>query len=153
MIALLKLKLVNVQAVQKSPTALRRNRLTAHIDSQIAYAKAASAGEIYAEKRVKLVTDSVTGERKQVESVKRVKPWWFTAANGKTALVLRYGAKQIEITKGKNAIEVDGMDELIATLEIIKNAVRVGELDTQIEQVSGSLRAGFAKKKKAQVTT
>ena len=39
------------------------------------------------------------------------------------------------------------MDDLVATLEIIKQAVQAGELDTQIEQASGALRAGFAKKK------
>jgi len=149
MSALSKLKLVAVQAAQKSPTISRRNRLTAQIEGQIAYAKAAIAGEIYAEKRQKYVTDSETGERKLVEFSKRVKPWWFIAVNNKANLILRYGAKQIELAKGKNAIEVDNMDELITTLEIIKTAVRAGELDTQMEQLSGSLRVGFTKKKKA----
>jgi hypothetical protein len=46
-----------------------------------------------------------------------------------------------------NCIEVAGMDDLIATLEVIKDAVHAGELDAQIEQASGALRAGFAKKK------
>ena len=147
MTALSKLKLVSVQAERKSPMVLRRAKLTGKIRSQIAYAKASSAGEIYAEKRVKFATDGETGERKQVEIATRVKPWWFTAANGKLVLALRYGAKQIEIAKGKNAIELTGMDDLIATLEVIKDAVQAGELDTQIEQVSGALRAGFAKKK------
>lgn len=76
------------------------------------------------------------------------KPWWFSAPNGKIALALRYGAKPLEIAKGKNAIEVANMDDLVATLEVIKQAVHAGELDAQIEQASGALRAGFAKKKK-----
>jgi len=50
--------------------------------------------------------------------------------------------------KGKNAIEVAGMDDLIATLEVVREAAQAGELDAQIEQASGALRAGFAKKKK-----
>jgi len=49
--------------------------------------------------------------------------------------------------KGKNAIEVVGMDDLVVTLELLKGAVHAGELDAQIEQASGALRAGFAKKK------
>ena len=118
------------------------------VDIDHAYAKAANAGGVYAAKKVKFVTDSETGERKQVELSTRVKPWWFPAASGKLVLALRYGAKSIEIVKGKNAIEVTGMDDLIATLEIIKDAVQAGELDAQIEQASGALRAGFAKKKK-----
>ena len=140
---------MSFQADQKSPAISRRNRLTAHLDSQIAYAKAAIAGEIYAEKSQKLITDKETGERKQVEISKRVKPWWFIGVNNKANLILRYGAKQIEIAKGKNAIEVDSMDDLISTLEVIKAAVRAGELDAQIEQLSSSVRAGFTKKKKA----
>jgi hypothetical protein len=147
MSTLAKLKLVSVTAERKSPDVLRRNKLTGKIDHQLAYARAAIAGENYAAKRVKFVLDEESGERKQVEISTRVKPWWFTAPNGKLVLALRYGAKPIEIAKGKNAIEVTGMDDLVATLEVIKGAVHAGELDAQIEQASGSLRAGFAKKK------
>ena len=82
-----------------------------------------------------------------MQLAKRVKPWWITAAGDKIMLTLRYGAKTIEIAKGKNAVEVTGMDDLLATLELIKAAVQTGELDAQIEQASGALRAGFAKKK------
>ena len=148
MTALLKLKLVSVQAGQKSPTVLRRNKLTAHLVEQIAMAKAQTAGEIYAGKRVKSVVDAESGERKQVEVSKRVKQWWFAAPNGKLTLALRYGAKPLCITKNSNAIEVVDMAELIGTLGIIRDAVLAGELDTQMEQVSGALRAGFGKKKK-----
>jgi hypothetical protein len=148
MSALGKLKLVSVVAGLKSPTISRRNKLTGHLIHQIALAKAAVAGEVFTAKTVKFVTDQESGERKPVEISRRVKPWFFTAPNGKTVLALRYGAKPIEIVKGKNAIEVAGTDELIATLEVIKDAVLAGELDAQIEQASGALRAGFAKKTK-----
>ncbi len=147
MTALGKLKLVSVQAGGKSPMVLRRNKLTGHLAHQIAFAKSQVAGDVYAAKKVKFVTDAESGERKQVEIATRVKPWWFTAPNGKLVLALRYGAKALEISKGKNAIEVTDMGDLVATLEVIKQAVQAGELDAQIEQVSGTLRAGFAKKK------
>lgn len=144
-----KLKLVSVQADLKNPTVLRRKRLTAHLCNQISYAKGAIAGEVFAEKRLKNVSDKETGERRHEQVSKRVKPWFFTTATGKINLMLRYGAKQIEIAKGKNAIECDGMAELVATLEVIKAAVIAGELDAQIELACGALRAGFVKKKKA----
>lgn len=41
------------------------------------------------------------------------------------------------------------MDDLIATLEVIKAAVIAGELDAQIEQTTRTLRAGFVMGKKA----
>jgi hypothetical protein len=76
-----------------------------------------------------------------------VKPWWWKSPTGKINLAIRYGAKQIEIAPKKNAIEVGSMDDLVAALEAVKEAVTAGELDAQIEQASGALRAGFAKKK------
>ena len=147
MSALAKLKLVSAQADRKSPTVLRRAKLTGKLLDQISLAKAAIQGSTYAATRVKFVQDSATGERKQVEIATRVKQWWWKAPSGKIMLALRYGAKPIEIAKGKNAIEVNGMGDLVAALESVKEAVATGELDAQIEQVSGSLRAGFAKKK------
>ncbi len=147
MTALAKLKLVSVTADRKSPTVWRRNKLTGHLTHQISLARAAIAGDVFTAKKVKFVTDQESGERKSVETSHRVKPWWFTGANGKIALTLKYGAKTLEIIKGKNAIETADMDELIATLEVIKTAVAAGELDAQIEQASSTLRAGFKKKK------
>ena len=59
---------------------------------------------------------------------------------------VKYGAKILELAKGKSAIEVGTMSELIPTLDMLKTAVAAGELDTQIDSASGTLRAGFAKK-------
>lgn len=142
-----KLKLVSVKAGPKSPTIWRRNKLNTQIAEQIAYVKATIAGNVFAAKRVKFVTDAESGTRKQVESAKRFKPWFFTAANGKIALTLRYGQKTVEIVKGKNAVEIADMPELLTTLEMISSAVQTGELDAQIELASSALRAGFIKKK------
>ncbi len=147
MSALVKLKLVSVQAERRSPAISRRHKLTAHLDHQIAAAKAATEGGVYAAKRMKFVRDNESGERKQVEMATRVKEWWWKGPTGKINLALRYGSKQIEIAPKKNAIEVGSMDELLAALEAVKEAVHAGELDAQIEQASGALRAGFAKKK------
>lgn len=90
---------------------------------------------------------SENGERKQIEIATRVKPWWWKSPTGKVVVAVRYGAARIELAKGKNAIEVGSMGDLVAALEAVKEAVAAGELDSQIEQASGALRAGFAKKK------
>jgi hypothetical protein len=147
MTALSKLKLVSALAEGKSPVVQRRSKLTGKIEDQIAYAKALTSGGTYAAKRVKFVQDAESGERKQVETATRVKQWWWTAANGKVMLALRYGSKPIELAKGKNAIEVGNMADLVPVLEAVKEAAHAGELDAQIEQASGALRAGFAKAK------
>ncbi len=146
-----KLKLVSAKVERESPIVLRRNRLTGKLDHQIAAVKAAIEGCNYAAKRMRLIKDDETGERKQVEVATRVKHWWFAGSNSKINLTIRYGAKPIELAKGKNAIEVASMDELVEALAAVKDAVHAGELDAQIEQASGALRAGFAKKKKGGV--
>ena len=96
-------------------------------------------------KRFKQISKDINGITRSVEMDKRVRQWWFVSDNGKVCLNIRYGAKVIELAKGKTAIEVANADELIRTLELVKSAVEGGELDTQIESVSGALREGFIK--------
>ncbi len=65
--------------------------------------------------------------------------------SNKIFLAIRYGAKQIDIAKGKNAVEVANLEQVVVALEKIKQAVDLGELDEQIELASGELKAGFKK--------
>lgn len=58
---------------------------------------------------------------------------------------MRYGSRVLDIAKGKNAIEIASMNDLIAVIETVKSAVETGELDAQIEAASGSLKAGLKK--------
>jgi hypothetical protein len=80
-----------------------------------------------------------------VERAKRVREWWYVSDTGKINVVVKYGSKQIELSKGKNAVEVATGEELLKVLEALKSAVEAGELDSQIEAASGALRAGFTK--------
>jgi hypothetical protein len=91
------------------------------------------------------VVDRDTGVRRQVETHKRVKPWWFTADNGKLAVSVRYGTRVLELAKGKWAVEVAAEKELLPVLEVLKAAVLDGELDAAIETASNKLRSAFGK--------
>ena len=81
--------------------------------------------------------------RKQIESPKRIRPWWFTSDTGKVCISVRYGSWTLELAKGKSSVEVGSASELIAALETIKLAVEAGELDSQIEIASAGLKSGF----------
>lgn len=59
---------------------------------------------------------------------------------------LRYGAKVIELAKGRNAIEVGSLDKLVPTLEAVKKAVLGGELDSQIAATAEAVRARFKRR-------
>jgi len=128
-----------------APVQQRRNKMGKRLWEQIQLAKAQQDGTQFKVTKFRTTTDTVTGERKQVELAKRVKPWWFVADNGKTAIAVRYGARVLELAKGKYAVEVASADEIVATLELIKSAVEAGELDAQLEATAGNLRKGFSK--------
>ena len=135
----------------KQPGALpqiaqRRNRLIAKIREQTELAKAQQQGKSFSPTKYRSVKDAETGERRNVEAQKRVRAWWFTAENGKLCLQVRYGAKVLELAKGKTAIEMGSISDLIPTLDALKAAVTAGELDTQLEAVSATMRSGFAAK-------
>jgi len=141
-----KLKLVSSKKERiVSPIVARRNKLAGKIDEQLLFATAQRDGQIYAPKRLKNVIDKATGERKIVEATKRIKEWYWTNSAGKIHLSVRYGSKTLELAKGKNAIELNSGDELLATLVTLKDAVIAGELDDAITQASDKLKAGFTK--------
>ena len=124
---------------------VRRNKLSKRLWEQIQLAKAQQSGTDFTSVKQRSYLDKETGLRRQVESTKRVKPWWFTADNGKLAMNVRYGARTIELAKGKSTVEIVNMDQLVPTLELIKRAVEEGELDAQIEVAAIKLREGFSK--------
>lgn len=127
-----------------SPQVQRRLKLIKKIGDQIALAKALATGGTYTTSRFRTVKDDEGGSR-SVEIQKKVRPWWFPTETGKIALSIRYGARVVEISKGKTAIEVASGDDLINALSVVRKAVDAGELDTQIESASIKLREGFAK--------
>jgi Na+-translocating ferredoxin:NAD+ oxidoreductase RnfC subunit len=133
-------KPTNIPAVQ-----VRRNKLVKRLWEQVELAKAHQAGTQFAPVKFRTIKDKETGLRKTVEVNKRVNRWWFTAENGKLALSVRYGARLLELAKGKFAVEVASEKELVPTLEVIKAAVLDGLLDSAIDAASNKLRAGFTK--------
>ena len=140
-----KLKLVASKRERNlSPIIVRRNKLAAKIEEQLQLAQAQKEGRLYAPKRIKNVTNA-EGERVAVETTKRVREWYWTTPANKINLCVRYGSKTLELSKGKNAIELSTGDDLLATLASLKEAVIAGELDEAINLASDKLRAGFNK--------
>ena len=140
------LKLTAAQKpTQIAPVVVRRNKLAKRIWEQQELLKEQQAGAHFAPVKFRTVKDTETGVRKQVETTKRVKAWWFTADNGKLAVSLRYGTRVLELAKGKYAIEVASERELGNVLELARTAVLNGELDTAIDNAANKLRDGFSK--------
>jgi hypothetical protein len=143
MSALANLKLSNTKRTAAlAPIQIRRNKLAVKQADQIQLALAQQQRQTYNTTRHKTDT-SEDGGRKSVGIQRRVRPMWWMNGDGKLCLTVRYGAKQLELAKGKSTVEVGAADHLVGTLQVIKQAVEAGELDAQIEAASGALRSGF----------
>jgi hypothetical protein len=132
------------KATQLSAVVQRRTKLVKRLAEQIELAKAAQNGSTYAPTKLRSITDAETGERKHVAVAKRVKSWTFND-NGKLCVNVRYGARVLDLGKGKTAVELASAKELVATLETISAAVNAGELDAAMEAASTKLRSAFTK--------
>jgi hypothetical protein len=144
--SLTKLNLVNAKKPQQaSPIIQRRNKVSNALHQQYLLAKALAEGNTYSPKVFRTVTNKETGERNSIEKIKRIKPFWFVADNGRVCLQVRYGNRVMELAKGKNSIEVANGVELVNTISVVIECVNKGELDAQIELASNAARARFLK--------
>jgi hypothetical protein len=133
-------KPTNIPAIQ-----VRRNKLSSKLWEQIQLAKSQIEGKPFVVTKFRSFTDKETGVRKQLEVPKRLKPWWFVSESGKVCFSVKYGSWTLELAKGKPSIEVSNAEELVNALIAVKEAVEAGELDSQIQTASASLRSGFTK--------
>ena len=129
-----------------SPIVHRRNKLINKLDEQLQIATSKRDGTLFSPKRIKIYTDNATGERKSIETTKRLKEWYWTNEAGKLNLSVRYGSAVLPLNKkGNNAIECANTDDLINTLTQLKVIVANGELDDAITSVSRATRSAFNK--------
>jgi hypothetical protein len=66
----------------------------------------------------------------------RTSKWWQPDANGGYVMTLKVGSKRVEFEKGKAAIAVGTLDKLPSVIDSLIKAVRAGELDEQLKQLS-----------------
>lgn len=130
------LKSLNFVAAPKrsnDPTNQRRDKLITQLQQQRALAEDPTF--IVSRQRWQKGED---GSKRLVERQKRVKAWWQTDVSGNTIFVLRYGAKLLELDKGKAAIAVGNKSNLVKTIDAVIAAVAAGELDAVIAATQGA---------------
>jgi len=76
------------------------------------------------------------GEKVLVERPLRTSRWWHPDQNGGFVMTMKVGSKRIEFEKGKAAIAVGVQDRLPGVVDALIKAVRAGELDEQLKQLS-----------------
>lgn len=142
---LAKLKLVSAVRRRKTVADIRRDKLLGKLDEQIGLATAQVEGKAFEAKRAKVVVDA-DGRRGRELVPARVKQWWWKTNDGKLLFTIQYGTKPLELAKGKPAVEVGNMQELIEALQSVRAATEAGELDGHIETASASLGVAFKRK-------
>ncbi|WP_421696174.1 DUF6641 family protein [Aestuariivirga sp.] len=117
-----------------TPEQHRRAKLAAHLREQLDMAKAQTAGRIHVVKKRRWEYTE-DGQKHLIEVDKRLKQWWKAQSDGKIVLTVRYGSKPLEFEKGKGAVVLKGMDELLAILPKLVDAAEAGEFDNFISAV------------------
>ena len=140
------LKLTAARKTRALPDVVkRRNKLLMKLGEQRMLAAALEQGQHYAPTRLRTFKQADTGARIVKEVPVRIKPWFWTGEKGETLMDVQDGSRQIELQKGKTAIDVGEAKNLCTVLETVIAATRNGELDAQIEGASVKLRDGFKK--------
>ena len=138
------LKTLNFVAVPKrtnDPIVQRRNKLITQLQQQRALAE--DANHIVITQRWRKSED---GSKRLVERQRHVKRWWREDAARNILLLIKYGSRVVECEKGRAAIAVGEMSNLVPTLDSVIAAATQGELDAQLEAI---VRQGKKTKLKA----
>ena len=130
--------------ISQSPAEQRRAKLLAKLTEQHDLAEAMIAGTTLTATRDVWVKDDA-GSKTRVTKAKRMRSWFWLNTDGKWLLEVRYGARPLELGKGKRAVEVGVRAELPKVLGMIEDAVRAGELDTQIDAAVGARKLKLGK--------
>jgi hypothetical protein len=113
-----------------SPTEHRRAKLVTKLQEQLALAEAQAQGKRYVVSTPSWDRDE-NGNKVRVTRERTVRAWWWQDGEALT-LVVRYGARILELSKGKRAITVSQRALLPGALNTLIAAVNAGELDGAI---------------------
>lgn len=120
-----------------STVARKRQKLLEQIDLQLKAAAAFLAGDTFQQEIQRWVRVEGSANKQLVTKARPVRAWWWRNDVGKLMLSARSGGKLLEFAEGKVSIEVGGPEELIKTIETLREAVSAGELDAQISKSFG----------------
>ncbi|WP_082463998.1 DUF6641 family protein [Sphingomonas sp. Leaf17] len=122
-----------------------RQKLIDRIGDQIELAKAAETGQSFQRVKYRRSRDIESEQVSETVVKTRVRPWWTEDQDGSILLWVKYGNTNLELAKGKPAIRIASREQLVPALETVREAVRAGELDKQIEGAVAAFKTRFRK--------
>lgn len=112
----------------------KRNKLLDRLATQKEMAKCLLENEVFTAYREVNQLDEETGQQIKVKVPKRIKAWFYKVQE-QYFLEVHYGSKSLELAKNKHAIAVGDKSRLIEVIDLVIEAVKVGELDTQLTAI------------------
>ncbi|QIR13568.1 hypothetical protein [Shewanella aestuarii] len=112
----------------------RRNKLLERLTTQKEIIRCLLNNEVFSAFREVSKLDELTGQSIKEKVPRRVKPWFYKIQD-QYFLEVRYGAKPLELAKNKHAIAVGDESRLNEVLDVVIDAVKAGELDTQLAAI------------------
>ena len=139
-----KLTITQLKRPQKqSPADERRGKLVAKLEEQLALAQAQAEGKSYVVTKSAWTRDG-EGNKKRVQKERAVRAWWWNEGTV-LIMVVRYGARPLELSKGKRALSVANAAALPEVINTIIAATKAGELDTPIAAVIAASKSKAAR--------
>ena len=123
-----------------TPLQTKQNKLVTRLEEQKAMAVCHLENESYVAYKEAWITDEESGEKRKVRQPKKMRGWFYQV-NDVYYFEIRYGNKALELQKGKPAIQIGKAENLPSTIDTIIDAVKQGELDIQLNQVTGPRKA------------
>lgn len=124
----------------KSPQDKRRDNLIQKLEEQSKLAEHEAKGTKYVVSKQAWTRDE-TGTKSRITRDKLIRPWYFADGTG-TSLTIRYGARVLDLGKGKKAIAVASVKDIPEVIAVVCNAIKAGELDSAID---AAIQAGKTK--------
>lgn len=97
------------------------------------------------QKLVRRIDQQIGFVRQIIEGKQPRAAWVWMDGDGRYFLPIFYGRHQIELQKGKFAIECADLDHVEAALCTVRSMVLKGDFDVQLTKVSADIRERFGK--------
>lgn len=131
-----------------TPLARKRIKLLNRIEQQISVAEAELRDEQFMEEVKRWVRNEETGDKTLIATERPVRKWWWKNQHGAWMISLRDGNRLIPLGDDNTSVEVGDIEQMVTTLETLRDAVIAGELDAQLEALIASRKPITKRKQK-----
>lgn len=118
-----------------TPVVRKRMKLLGQIDLQTRAAQAFLAGDPFHYEVQRWVRPEGSTDKQLVTQKKAIRHCWWSNEAGQLMISLRVGNRMLELADGRPSIEVGAPDNLLPTLNALRDVIANGELDQQLSKL------------------